>query len=123
MKGMMTVGNLNDYARLCHLANEKWWRDPETGEMLPFNKGEKIALIHSELSEMLEGERKDAMDDHLPHRRSAEVEAADALIRLFDYCGRCGYDVDGAFREKMQYNETREDHTPEARRAAGGKKF
>jgi hypothetical protein len=35
----------------------------------------------------MEGERKNLMDDHLPHRRSAEVELADALIRIFDYAG------------------------------------
>ena len=41
-----------------------------------------IALIHSELSEMLQAERIGEMDKHLPHRLAAEVECADALMRL-----------------------------------------
>jgi len=60
--------------------------------------------MHSELSEAMEGERKDLMDDKLPHRRMAEVELADTLIRIFDYAGAYGYDLQGAYREKMAYN-------------------
>ena len=114
---------LNWYAQHCHDANQKWWFDPATGERLPVNKAEKIALIHSEISEALEGERKNLMDDHLPHRRAAEVEFADALIRIFDYCGAFQYDLEGAFREKMEYNKTRQDHTKEARLSKHGKRF
>ena len=33
----------------------------------------KICLIHSELSEAMEGHRKDLMDDKLPHRKMIEV--------------------------------------------------
>ena len=58
---------LNDYARECHEANQKWWHDLHTGERLNRNFGELIALVHSELSEALEGHRKDLMDDKLPH--------------------------------------------------------
>jgi hypothetical protein len=114
---------LNDYSRICHEANDRWWRDIETGEPIDRNKGELLALIHSEISEALEGERKNLPDDHLPHRRMAEVELADALIRIFDYAGAFGYDLEGAFREKLAYNRTREDHQAEARLAANGKKF
>jgi NTP pyrophosphatase (non-canonical NTP hydrolase) len=123
MARMTMAKDLNDYAREVHVANQKWWYDLHTGERLVRNRGEMIALIHSELSEALEGERKDLMDDHLPHRKSAEVELADALIRIFDYAAGFGYDLEGAYREKMAYNAQRVDHTPEARRAAGGKKF
>lgn len=115
--------NLNDYSALCHNANKTWWTDLETGERIKRNKGEQLMLIVSELAEAMEGERKDLMDDKLPHRKMAEVELADALIRLFDYAGGHGYDLQGAFEEKMQYNATRADHTVEARKASGGKKF
>lgn len=87
------------------------------------NKGELLALIHSEISEALEGERKDLMDDKLPHRKMAEVELVDAIIRILDYANGFGYDLQGAFDEKMSYNARREDHRYEARIKEGGKKF
>lgn len=100
-----------------------WHTNLETGELLERNKGEMISLIHSEVSEMLEGERKDLMDDKLEHRKMVEVEAADAIIRIFDYCGRWGYDVGGAFVEKIQFNRDRQDFKLENRVKEGGKKF
>jgi hypothetical protein len=53
----------------------------------------------------------------------AEVELADALIRIFDYAGGFGYDIGGAFVEKMAYNATRADHTAAERLKENGKKF
>lgn len=117
------IGTLNDFARICHQANLKWWQDPITGERIQRNKGELLALIHSEISECLEGERKNLQDDKLPHRKMAEVELVDTLIRIFDYAGAFGYDLSGAFEEKMAFNSTREDHKHEARLKAGGKQF
>lgn len=84
---------------------------------------EKLALIHSEISEALEGHRKDKMDDHLPHRKSIEVELADAVIRIGDLAGALRLDLGGAIEEKMAYNKVREDHKPEARNAKGGKAY
>lgn len=114
---------LNDYAKECHIANKKWWINIDTGEPLKRNKGELIALMHSELSEALEGERKDLMDDKIPTRKMAEVELVDTLIRIFDYAHAFGYDLQGAYEDKMAYNWTREDHKHEARKLAGGKQF
>lgn len=115
--------SLNAYAKEAHAANDKWWRDIRTGERIDRNKGELLCLIHSEISEAMEGERKGLMDDKLPHRRMAEVELVDALIRIFDYAGAFGYDLEGAYQEKMAFNAARQDHTHEARAAAGGKAF
>jgi NTP pyrophosphatase (non-canonical NTP hydrolase) len=114
---------LNDYAADCHAANAKWWRNPTTGEPVDRNKGELLMLIVSEVAEAMEGERKDLQDDKLPHRKMAEVELADALIRIFDYAGAFGYDLEGAYAEKMVFNAQRADHTHEARLRAGGKKW
>lgn len=113
---------LNMYSLECHMANYNWWHD-EHGNKLNRNRGELIALMHSELSEALEGERKDCMDTHLTHRKMAEVELADTLIRIFDYAAAFGYDLENAYQEKMAYNARRADHTHAARKAEGGKKF
>lgn len=68
---------------------------------------QRIALMHSELSEGLEGHRKDLKDDHLPHRPSFEVELADALIRILDAAGHYKIDILGAVEEKLAYNRSR----------------
>lgn len=114
---------LNEYAATVHAANAKWWQNIDTGEPIKRNKGELLMLIVSEVAEAMEGERKDLMDDKLPHRKMAEVELADALIRILDYAAGFGYDLQGAYEEKMAYNATRIDHTHEARKIAGGKQF
>ena len=114
--------NLNDYAVESHNDNMQWWLDKD-GNKMERNKGELLCLIHSEISEAMEGERKDLNDDKLPHRKMAEVELADTLIRIFDYAGAHGYDLEGAYQEKRAYNKQRADHKREARDAANGKKW
>ena len=100
-----------------------WWTDLKTGEPLERNQGEMIALMHSELSEALEGIRKDKMDDHLPHRKNVEVELADTVIRIADFCGGFDLDLAGAIIEKLDYNKKRADHKIENRKKEGGKKI
>lgn len=204
---------LNDLRDRCHQANLKWWKDLETGSPIIRNKGELICLMHSETSEAFEGSALDLKDDKLTHLEMQEVELIDILIRLFDYaggfgydmnraamefgvvefksltdlstlaidgsfddgncgniafaqvwndglsmihyglsrlmelerksapedviekqimivfllvichCSNLGFDISGVFEQKMEYNRTRNDHTHEARRAEGGKKF
>lgn len=109
---------INNLTTLCHsLSREAGWHDK------PREVGTMIALIHSEVSEALEGFRKDLNDDHLPHRKNAEVELADAVIRICDLAGLMQMDLGGAIIEKLKKNQTREDHKPENREKEGGKKF
>jgi NTP pyrophosphatase (non-canonical NTP hydrolase) len=84
---------------------------------------EKLCLIHSEVSEAMEGARKNLQDDKLPHRKMIEVELADAVIRILDLCGALDLDIAGAIEEKRQYNAVREDHKPENRIKDGGKAY
>jgi len=129
----------------CHEANARagWWQNLQTGEPLQFdyrhqlkefidndtpmaprrNIGELLCLIHSEISEAMEGARKGLMDDKLPRRCMLEVELADAVIRIFDMAGGLNLDLGGAVAEKLAYNRQRADHRPENRIAPGGKAF
>jgi len=102
-----------------------WWNDPCTGSSIlarPHVIGEKLMLVVKEVSEAMEGHRKDSMDTHLPHRKMIEVELADAMIRICDLGGALGLDLAGALVEKMAYNRTRPDHSIAARAAEGGKR-
>lgn len=79
-----------------------WWDEAR-------NEGEIIALIHSEISEALEGLRAgNPPDDKVPEFGNVEVELADAVIRIMDYGLQFNYDVAGAIIAKNEFNKTRE---------------
>ena len=81
--------NLHSLSKTVHAANIKWWQDPHTGKPINRNKGELIALIHSEISEACDARRE--LDDKLPNRYGRQVEIVDAIIRCLDYAGGFNY--------------------------------
>ena len=78
-----------------NVAKSKGWWDKER------NDAELIALMHSELSEALE-----AMRTHSPDGAVAE-ELADCCIRIFDFCGARGVDLEKAIVKKIEHNKKR----------------
>lgn len=110
----------------CHQDNAHWWVDPKTGTDLrnnPLVFPARIAQVITELSEAIEGHRKSLMDDHVTFLQSAEVECADALIRLCDLCGALGLDMARAVVAKRLFNKQRADHKAENRMNEGGKAY
>lgn len=117
----------------CHVlaVRSGWWTDlvsgadlrSKAGETPRVNVAEKLCLIHSEVSEAMEGARKNLDDDKLPNRKMLEVELADAVIRCFDLAGGLGLDLGGAIGDKLLFNTSRADHKPENRVKEDGKKF
>lgn len=94
---------VRDMANACYeiAVRKGWWENDR-------NDGECIALMHSELSEALEALRKpDQRDEHCPDFCNLAIELADCVIRIFDYCGARGIDIEGAIIDKMHANADR----------------
>jgi len=89
--------------------------------------GQRLMLITSEIAEALEGNRKDrnakiesksyydglADNEMFNHefekyiKDTTEDEMADALIRILDYAGAYGIDIDFHVKQKLRYNSLR----------------
>lgn len=103
-----------------------WWQDAKTGRSIKDNPlcfSNKLALIHSEVSEAMEGDRKGLPDDKLPEYEMRCVELGDALIRIFDLAGNFDMPLPQATVDKMVFNMVRPDHKLANRAAAGGKSY
>lgn len=124
--------NLNEWAKVIHenAVNHGWW---ESDRELP----EILMLIVSELSEALEESRAGRpmewhgcmLNDAVPCMQKEygcednfveetctyrmekpegiAVEVIDALIRILDWCGKEGLDVERLVQEKHDYNKIR----------------
>ena len=89
----------------------------EANNLIRHNDGEKIALMHSELSEALEALRHgNKPSEHIPEFSGVEEEFADVIIRIMNLSERRGWKIAEAVIAKAAFNATREYKH-------GGKKF
>ena len=120
--------NLTDFAKEVHenAVAHGWW-DEES------SFGEILALCHSELSEALEAYRSGLPADKVVYRfddcgdmtedecagcyngnpkcfrakpDGVSVELADCILRILDYCGKIGIDIEDVIQRKHEYNKT-----------------
>lgn len=71
------------------------------------NPYEMIALMHSELSECVEGLRNHSASSSIPPFAPEEEELADCIIRIMDYAVGRGLHVPEALVAKLAYNSKR----------------
>lgn len=111
----MTINEMLEQAHSNSRA-KGWWEEQMGAEELRADRviatiPEKLALIHSEVSEALEAYRGGFLgcivdaDSLKPEGFASEL--ADVLIRCGDLAGALGIDLEAAVKQKMAYNATR----------------
>lgn len=116
---------INELMQAVHenAVNHGWWEEEKSF-------GDIIALCHSELSEAFEEHRGGHKPTEIYYKckycgditnkqglvccaykkmqpEGIPFELADCIIRILDYCGHEGIDIEEAIRIKHEYNKTR----------------
>lgn len=94
---------LNEAGKVAHqMANDKGFYETA-------NVGEKVALIHAEVSELLEELRKNVIEGSpkIPKFTKIEEELADVIIRTLDLATYLRANLGDAVLAKMEYNAKR----------------
>lgn len=104
----MEIVNLNELQREIYINAEAhgFWEEGAEGTSF----GEKIALIHSEVSEALEAYRIGQIKTTISPNGKPEgaiSELVDVLIRTLDLLEKLGADTEYEIRLKHAYNKTR----------------
>lgn len=101
----MSSKSVNDYVQLVHeMAKSKGWHDG-----VPRSPLEIQMLIVSELAEACEEARSNKPTYYLVDGKpeGEAVELVDAVIRIMDYFGARGWDMEKVLEEKIAYNAGR----------------
>jgi len=97
----MTQRTLNEIKELVmQQAKEKGW----VVDKDKLNVPEKIALVHTEISEAFEAYRRKNMDG----QHGFNEELADAIIRIMHLCGTLNIDIEQEILKKLKFNDGRE---------------
>lgn len=119
--------NINELIKEVHenAVNHGWWEEKKSF-------GDVTALFHSEISEAFEEHRNGHKPTEIYTKcdmieikakggggcgvcktcpankpEGIPIELADCIIRILDYCGHEGIDIEEAIRIKHEYNKTR----------------
>ena len=69
---------------------------------------QRVGLIASELGELIDALRKPKVSEKIPPFSEVEEELADAVIRILDFAGFMGIDLQSVVAAKLEMNRSRE---------------